>query len=94
VSYVITFLGQLFAWLFSFLVDLPLYVLSLLFAGLATVINDIPAPGFFSDAAGWIGSMPPLAAYLLQTFAIGAGLTMVLSAYTLRFAIRRVFFLN
>jgi hypothetical protein len=89
-SFLLTLLQDLFAWLGTFLLDLPLYVLSLLLAGLAALINDIPAPGFFTDAAGWISSVPPLVAYVLQTMQIGTGMVIIVTAYTTRFLIRRI----
>lgn len=48
----------------------------------------------FSNIAGWIGSIPSLAAFLLSALQIGTLVTILVAAYTLRFLIRRIFFLN
>lgn len=93
-SFLIQFLQALFAWLAAFLVDLPLYILSLFLTGLATFINDIPAPGFFSSAAGYISSLPPLVSFLMSSFQIGAGITIIVTAFTIRFLIRRIPFIG
>jgi len=93
-AFLIGFLQTLFAWLATYLLDLPLYILSLLLVGLATFINDIPAPSFFSSAAGWISSLPPLVAYVLGALQISTGVTILVTAYTLRFLIRRIPFIG
>lgn len=73
---------------------LPLHLFTGLMSGLAAVVNWIPAPPFFSNIAGWIGSIPSLAAFLLSALQIGTLVTILVAAYTLRFLIRRIFFLN
>lgn len=82
------------AWtqLVTFLQGLPLHLFTGLMSGLAAVVNWIPAPPF-SNIAGWIG-IPSLAAFLLSALQIGTLVTILVAAYTLRFLIRRIFFLN
>ena len=78
----------------NFLTGLPLHIFSLLLSGLSALINGIPAPAFFSNAAGWIGSIPTLAAYLLAALQISSLVTILVSAYVLRFLIRRIPFIG
>jgi hypothetical protein len=80
--------------LVNFLEGLPLHIYTAMLSGLATVINWIPAPSFFGDLSGWIGSIPPLVAFLLGALQIGTLVTILVSAFTVRFLIRRIFFIN
>jgi hypothetical protein len=82
------------SWLHDFALWLPLHIFKLLCDGLAALINFIPAPGFFSSAAGWIGAIPGPVAYLLSSLQIGTGVTILVTAYTLRFLIRRIPFIG
>jgi hypothetical protein len=93
-SFLINWLVQFAQWLWSMFTAVPLHVLSLLLQGLAAFIAWIPAPAFFSNAGQWIGNVPPLAAFLLSTTQVGALITILVSAYTLRFIIRRIPFLG
>jgi hypothetical protein len=93
-SDLIAYLVAAFQAVVNFIEGLPLHAFSLLCQGLAAVINWIPAPAFFSDVAGWIGNTPPLAAWLLSALQIGSGATILVSAYTLRFLIRRIPFIG
>jgi hypothetical protein len=93
-SFLIQYLVQALAWLWNVISSLPLHCLSLLLQGLAAFINWLPAPGFFANAGGWIGNVPPLAAFLLSSLQIGSLVTILVSAYTLRFVIRRIPFLG
>lgn len=71
------------AWtqLVTFLQGLPLHLFTGLMSGLAAVVNWIPAPPFFSNIAGWIGSIPSLAAFLLSALQIGTLVTILVAAY-------------
>jgi len=87
-------IGQWLQQIITLLTGLPLHVFSLLLQGLAAVISWIPAPAFFSDISGWIGNVPPLAAWLLSALQIGSLVTILVTAYTLRFLIRRIPFIG
>lgn len=93
-SFLLSFLSEIMGWIKDFFVDLPLYLLSLFLQGCATFINDLPVPSFFSDATGYIGSLPPLLLYCLAAMKIGQGIAIVLTAWGLRFLIRRIPFIG
>ena len=93
-EFLIQWLVQAAQWLWQVISNLPLHVLSLLLQGLAAFIAWIPAPSFFSQTSGWIGNMPPLVAFLLSSLQVGSLVTSLVSAYTLRFVIRRIPFLG
>lgn len=93
-SDLISAIGQYLQDIINFLTNLPLHLFSLLLSGLAALLNGIPAPSFFTDASGWIGSIPTLAAYLLSALQIGSLVTILVSAFALRFLIRRIPFIG
>jgi hypothetical protein len=94
VSYLLQWLGNFATWLWTGLQHLGLIVFSALMQGLATVIQDIPAPAFFSDISGWVGSIPPFVSYLIQGLEIPQGITIVCTAMVIRFLIRRLPFVG
>jgi hypothetical protein len=93
-SDLVTYLTNALQALLNYIEGIPLHAFSLLCQGLAAVINWIPAPAFFADVAGWIGNTPPLAAWLLSALQIGSGATILVTAFTLRFLIRRIPFIG
>lgn len=93
-SFLIQAIGQYIQDIVNFITALPLHLFSLLLQACSAVLNWIPAPAFFSNLSGWIGSIPPLAAYLLGALQIGSLVTILVSAFTLRFIIRRIPFIG
>lgn len=86
----IQFLQSILTWLQNFFDGLPLYLLGPFLDGINAFLQWIPVPSFFSDAGGYISNIPPAAAYFLQGFNIAPGFTMIVSAYIIRFLIRRI----
>lgn len=86
----IQFLQSILTWFQTFIEGLPLYLMGPFFDGINAFLQWIPVPSFFTDAAGYIGALPPSVAYFLQGLNIGPGFTMIVSAYTIRFLIRRI----
>lgn len=56
----------------------------------AAVIEAIPVPDFVSDAGQFFSQIPPEVAAFWGYFAVSEGLAMILTAYGLRFLIRRI----
>lgn len=77
-------------WLKDLLLWLPLKVWEMLLDGLATVLESIPVPDFVSTASGAFSSIPGNVLFFANFFALGEGIAMVLSAYAVRFLIRRI----
>jgi hypothetical protein len=94
VGFLLSWLQAFWQQLVTFLEGLPLHILTAMLSGLSAVINWIPAPSWYANIAGWVGAVPSLAAFLLSALQIGTLVTILLSAYTLRFLLRRIFFLN
>jgi hypothetical protein len=89
-SSLIDFLSQILTWLKDLLLWLPRKLCELILDGLAVVIEAIPVPGFLDSAPGWLGGIEPTIVYFLEGFAFAEGLTIIFSAYVLRFLIRRL----
>lgn len=83
---------------FSYLKDLllwiPLKLMQGLLEGLAAVLNAIPVPEFFSNAGSYLSALPSGLVYFAQSFQLGYGITVIVSAYVLRFLIRRIPFIG
>lgn len=91
------FFRSLFQWLsdafdnvVDFFKDLPAWIFSKIADAIVGFFDAFPVPDFFTQAASAFGSVPPEVVYFAQTFHIGAGVTMVLGAYLLRFILRRI----
>jgi hypothetical protein len=88
--FLIQWLVQAVEWAFDLLLKLPLHLWVLVLGGLQAAVNAIPVPSFFGSAANYVGSMPPLVAYLSSGFEIPYGLGVIISAWLLRFILRRI----
>jgi len=89
-SFLIHFLSQILTWLMGFVTWALLQVLSLLLAGLSIVLNAIPVPDWMAGASAAVSNLPQMFIYLVSPLNLGAGVTIVCSAYGLRFLIRRI----
>jgi hypothetical protein len=89
-DWLIKFLARVLTWLLDFVTWGLLQVLKLLLEGLLAVFDAIPVPPFFSDAATGLSGVPSGVVFFAQAFMIPQGIEIVLSAYLLRFLIRRI----
>lgn len=84
--------------LMQFLKDLllwvPLKLWELLLDGLAALLEALPVPGFIQTADGAFSALSGNVLFFAQKFAVGDGIAMILSAYVLRFIIRRLPFVG
>lgn len=81
IEFLIYELGQLFLMLFHTLM-----------MGLVSLFESIPRPGFFDTLATI--QLPPDFYYFSELFQLGPGVQIVMSAYTIRFLIRRLPFVG
>ena len=86
----IEFLEQILAWFKDLMLWIPRKLTELVLDGLALLIEAIPVPSFLLNAPGFLGAIDPTVAYFLEGFAFAEGLTIIFSAYVLRFLIRRI----
>jgi len=83
-------LGDAYDAFIDFLKNLPEWLFSKLTDAFVSFFNSIPVPDFFATAANAFSSIPDSVVFFAQPFHIGAGVSMVLGAYLLRFIIRRL----
>ena len=88
-AFLLQWLEQFGTWLYNFLRELPLLLLNDILSGFLTMLSAIPAPAFFADIASYVGGLPPLAAFLITSLQIPAGITIACSAFLIRFLLRR-----
>lgn len=88
---------RLFGWfgdaydaIIEFFKGLPEWVFSELVDGFVDFFHSIPVPDFFASAASTFNNIPDSVAYFAAALQINYGVPMVLGAYLLRFAVRRL----
>lgn len=85
----IEFLSQILEWLVEFLLWGFHTIYEYLLLGLAAIFDAIPVPSWLVGADPF-ASIDPGIAFFLHAFQIPAGIAIMLSAYLIRFLIRRV----
>jgi hypothetical protein len=93
-SFLIHWLSGALAWAFGLLDALPKHIYVLVCEGVVKIVDAIPVPAYFSAAATYVAQLPPLVTYISGGLEIPYGIGVILSAYTLRFIIRRIPFIN
>jgi hypothetical protein len=81
-------------WVFAELNAFVLYLTDMFLSGVVTLFEIIPAPDFLLNAQSVGGSIAPGALYFMTLFLLPTGLTMIVTAYTLRFLLRRIPFIG
>lgn len=87
---IIQFLGNMLEWIIGFFEWCIVKVFLVIFDAVLWVLNAIPVPEWLEDLSGNVTGIDPGILYFAQPFELSTGLTWVLSAYTLRFLIRRL----
>lgn len=80
------FIQHLFQTIEDF-VELEYFMLS---QNLTNWFMDLEPPEFFNTASQVLNSVPESVVYFADSFALDLGITMILSAYLIRFVIRRL----
>ena len=87
---ILNFLEKMLVWFKDLLLWIPRKLVELVLDGLASLFELIPVPDFFSDASGYLSSLDSELMYFMAAFRFDDGLTIVMSAFILRFLIRRL----
>lgn len=87
---ILRFFRDALEWVVEFVTWALVKVLSLIFEGVLFVLNAIPVPEFMTDLSTNIGGIDPGILYFAQPFQLGTGIAWIVSAYVLRFLIRRI----
>lgn len=80
-------------WLINVLLWVPLKLFAMLLDGLASIFEAIPVPDWVSTAQAGLSALSPIG-YYLNLFAVPQGFATIISAYILRFLIRRIPFVG
>lgn len=83
-------LADVLEWLKELLLFIPLQVWDGILSALATLLEAIPVPAFMENLGSLFGGIDPGIAFFLSSLNFGVGVSMVLSAYVIRFIIRRL----
>jgi len=81
-----TFLG----WLFELVLWAPRKIFELFTDGLAAIVDSLPFPDWLGSVGNLWGGLSCSVGYFLIPFNIGYGMTIISSAYLIRFLIRRL----
>jgi hypothetical protein len=81
---------ELFQWLADEIAEIFNIFFDAIYNGFAALIALIPVPGFFADATTLMGQLPNDVMYWIYLFQVPFGLSIAVSAYSIRFAIRRI----
>lgn len=77
-------------WLRDLLLWVPKKIWEWVLDGVAAVLEAIPVPSWLSSAGSVFDAIPDGVLYFAQALQLPAGLSMVISAYVIRFLIRRI----
>lgn len=86
----IEFLQRILDWFVELLLWVPRKVYEMLLDGIASFFESIPAPDFMTSLGNYASALDPAIGYFVAPLQLGAGLTIVVVAYIIRFAIRRL----
>ena len=70
------------------------FLLDAVFQGALSLIEAIPAPDFLLNASSLSLSLPSQVLFFTTLFKLPQGVSLVVSAYILRFAVRRIPFIG
>jgi hypothetical protein len=89
-DFLIAFLSRILTWLVSFVQWIGDLAISTALGALITLLNAIPVPSWMSSAPSVLAGVPSGIVWLFQILQLPAGLVILLSAWVLRFLIRRI----
>lgn len=74
--------------------DFFLYIWHQILDGGIYLLNLVPVPAWAQNSGGLLSGVPSGAAYFMSVFEINFGLSVLASAYLIRFTIRRLPFIG
>jgi hypothetical protein len=93
-SAIMQYLQQILAWLLTFVDWIFGEVFQLICNAAIAVIGALPLPGWVSGASTMVAGLPAGVLYFAQAFDLHTGITIIFSAWGLRFLIRRIPFIG
>lgn len=89
-DWLLTALGAVLQWLLDFILWLPRKITQIVLEGIASFFQSIPAPDWMTGAASAFAGIPSSVLYLVSHLHLDVGVGIILSAYAVRFLIRRI----
>lgn len=83
-------LAEYVIWFYRFMSDLPANVFSWFGDGIVSFFDSMPVPSFFNQASSAFGSIPSEVGFFMGLCQFNYGIALILSAYLLRFILRRI----
>lgn len=87
---ILRFFRDALSWLIDFVEWCVTKIFLLIFDAVVAVLSLIPVPEWLADLSGNITAIDPGILFFVRPFELGTGLTWVVSAYVIRFLIRRI----
>lgn len=87
---ILRFLGQILEWVVDFVQWVFVKLAILVFDAIIAVLSLIPVPEWMAELSTNIGSIGSGFLFFIAPFQFGTGIAWVVSAYVLRFLIRRL----
>lgn len=91
---ILQFFGDVVEFVVEFAQWLVVKVALLVFDGVIAVLSLIPVPEWLSNIAGNVAAIDPGVLFFVAPFQFGTGIAWVVSAYLIRFLIRRIPFVG
>lgn len=79
---------------YNFVVDFFLWILDQIVNLGFLLLEAIPSPDFFQDLEGYANAIDPDVLYWVAPLNIPAGLGIIMTAYTIRFVLKRIPFVG
>jgi hypothetical protein len=89
-DFLIQYIARILTWLVSFAQWLGDLAITTALGALITLLNAIPVPSFMSNAPAVLANVPSGVLWFFNILQLGAGLTIFVAAWLLRFLIRRI----
>lgn len=77
-------------WFADYALWIPRKIFELLMEPLGVMIKGMPMPDWVADASIGFSGVPPHVAFFLEFLYFGEGVAIIMSAYDIRFLIRRL----
>lgn len=87
---ILEFLGDVLQFIFDAIEWVIVKIFLVIAEGVIFLLNLIPVPGWMGDISGNIAAIDPGILFFVAPFQFTTGLAWVVSAYVLRFLIRRI----
>jgi hypothetical protein len=93
-TYLIHYIQTILTWLLTFVDWVLIEVFSVICAAVGAVLNAIPVPSWASSAGSSLSALPAGVLYFAQAADLPTGLSIIFSAWGIRFLIRRIPFIG